>query len=665
MVKFSFKNSIINTLVFVSTYLTLTNNVNAYSYTKNISIFTDKELNNPYIGWFHGATTIDLNDYPNYDCNYINKFTNARKLKPGLQYLGVRLAAFRDKDISDNALTALRNLLEEYRKQRIVDPTLQIILRFYYDGGNNYKADSSYKPIKINNKRKRSEPISDFEIPTFQQLDNGEINLTYDDYKYFKKEYNSNILDENENDVKEDLENDIDKKEENPLVEYYDSNGNLKTIELNDEKDTLADLKLSREDQNKLKSNIKFNNEAYYNEFNELSLSKEEFEKYENNTIYISDVTVNDIVNSNYEKREYEDLKENVDIAMFNNLKETNPIAKELYLIKLERVIKHIVQLSDIVNEYKDLIYIYQGAFVGKYDEMHKSNFLDSENLGKIVNIINELFDPSIFLSVRRPDYYRDLEKSFKKNTNFNYKLYKKRMGLYNDGLFYQSTDYGTYRNKNRTEEVIFQNELCAKVPNGGEGCIYKKDGEDYVEDQAKYNKFEFADEHARNIHLSYLNDGHSSDLLNNWKAVSGSEISNRYPNWNVNARDCIGRHLGYRYFIEDSYISDNQYLNINIMNVGYSPSYVNFDVKVYLVEKTSQKQKITGRVTNDDTRKWVNDKTITLQFDLNSVKNKFKYRTYDAYIRVFDKKTNYAIKFGIDNEENAKYGYKVGTITI
>ncbi|OUM70581.1 hypothetical protein PIROE2DRAFT_1099 [Piromyces sp. E2] len=707
MVKFSFRNSVKNTLLFVSTFLALNANTNAYSYTKNASKFTDKELQNPYIGWFHGAVTIDLNDYPKYDCNYLSTFSHVRHLKKtGLQYLGVRLAEFYDREISNTALTALRNLLEEYRKKRKEDPTLQIILRFYYDSNANYKSNSDHEPKSSKRSyRKRSTTTSDAnsEYPKFKQEDNGEISLTYDDYEYFKQEYNTNVLNENDNNngtsavgIEEDQGNVVDKKEESPKVEYLNSKGKLQTIVLNDENQTIDDLKLTREDKKKLKDNEKFNNEKYYNEYNELSLSEKEFEVYEKNAILINDQDINNIINGNFEKRgskEYEEeFYKDASKSMYKN---TRLIAKELYQVSLNSVkktcirnfkgnksykkyetteieprsldviINHIVQLSDIVNEYKDLIYIYQGAFVGAYGEMWGSNYLDSDNLSKIINTIDELFDPSIFLSVRRPSYYRDLDKTFKSNKNsyfnFDYQSFSKRMSLYNDGLFYQASDYGTYRDKSREEEVAFQKELCLKVPNGGEGCFY--DGNKSSE--AKYNEFNYADEHARNIHLSYLNDEYSDKLLGKWENVKGSAITKRYPNWNVNARDCIGRHLGYRYVIENSSISNNQYLNIDIKNVGYSPSYLNFDVKLYLVEKTNQSQVISGNVTNDDTRTWINDKIVTLQFNLNSVKNQFKYKTYDVFIRVVDKKTNYAIKFGIDNKENDKYGYRIGSLTV
>ncbi|OUM62608.1 hypothetical protein PIROE2DRAFT_11038 [Piromyces sp. E2] len=545
-----FKNSVKNTLLIIST-LALINNVNAYSFQKSEIKLSDKELINPYIGWFSGAITIDLNDYPAYDCNYLRSFSQVKHLKSGLQHLGVRLAEFKDKNISDKALAGLRNLLEEYRKKKEEDPSLQIILKFYYDE-RSYSSSSSSQEF--------------------------------------------------ENDENNDIINGFDKRDKTYDNEFY---------------------------KDATKSTFK----------NSRLIAKE---LYKINTDGKSKTCVRQFSPSNDSGYE------------LYNTSEIEP--DNLNMIK-----KHIIQLSDIVNEYKDLIYIHEGAFIGIYGEMHSSNYDDNKNLSQIVNTIDEHFDPSIFVSVRSPAIYRKLDDTFKMGGAYNYTSFKSRIGLFNNGLFYDENDYGIYSKGKRNNEVSFQKSLCLNVPNGGEGVYYAR----LNSDQAKYNTFIYADEHARNIHLSYLNSDFDPKLLNLWKNTGKSDIQKRYPGWNTDGRECIGRHLGYRYIIEDSKIVNNQYLNIMIKNVGYSPSYKNFDVKLYFVERKNQSQVIPCNVNNDDTRKWVNDKSITLQFDLNSIKKEYKYSVYDVYIRVIDEKTNYPIQFGIDNKEDKNYGYRVGYINI
>ncbi|OUM66934.1 hypothetical protein PIROE2DRAFT_5794 [Piromyces sp. E2] len=584
-----FNNSIKKTILLIFT-LALINNVNAYSFNKNEIKVSDKELNNPYVGLIHGVVSIDLNDYPAYDCNYVNTFSYVKNLKePGLQYLGVRLAEFRDRKISEIALDGLRNLLDEYRKKKEEDKTLQIILRFYYDGVNNYKADkSTYKPIKNNRNSKRFDPISDSTSDSHLEVF------------------------ENNNTVKRLYKR--DKTFEDKLNEDANKSMYIKTRPIAKE---LSEIKIN----NKRKICIK--------QFNPSN------------------------------KRDYV-LYDTIDIEPNN----------------IDRIKEHIVQLSEIVNEYKDLIYIHQGAFVGAHGEMFNSNYININSLSQIVNTIEKHFDPSIFLSVRTPAMFRKLEEKFKIDKAYNYTSFIKRMGLYNDGLFYSDDDCGTYVysysreeypdhlgyvKKYRNSEVSFQKSLCLSVPNGGEGMFFA----DRNSEKARFNKFNYADEHARNIHLSYLNGESNKKLFNLWESTPSNEVSKIYPNWNVNGKECISRHLGYRYIIENSSIVNNKYLNINIKNVGYSSSYINFDVKLYLVEKNNESQVIPCNVSNDDTRKWVNDKSISLQFNLDSIKNEYKYELYDVYIRVIDENTDYPIKFGIDNEENKKYGYRIGDVNI
>ena len=110
-----------------------------------------------------------------------------------------------------------------------------------------------------------------------------------------------------------------------------------------------------------------------------------------------------------------------------------------------------------------------------------------------------------------------------------NYKSIENRMGLYNDGLFYDGNDYSTYSKndnitdltrkyeffkKNRTTEVDFQNKLCLNVPNGGEGVFNNTFINKYInipynsipsvlKNPINYANFYVSDHYARNIPLS------------------------------------------------------------------------------------------------------------------------------------------------------------------
>ncbi|ORX51779.1 hypothetical protein BCR36DRAFT_287766 [Piromyces finnis] len=111
-------------------------------------IESNKKLYNPFIGWYQGTYTVDLTDNPEIDCNFIEKFGRIKGYDRGLQYLGIRLAEYNDRNISKEGLAALDNLLNEYQERKdTIDPTTQLILRFYYDGSNYCMADDNYQII--------------------------------------------------------------------------------------------------------------------------------------------------------------------------------------------------------------------------------------------------------------------------------------------------------------------------------------------------------------------------------------------------------------------------------------------------------------------------------------------------------------------------------------
>ncbi len=118
------------------------------------------------------------------------------------------------------------------------------------------------------------------------------------------------------------------------------------------------------------------------------------------------------------------------------------------------------------------------------------------------------------------------------------------RLGLYNDGMLGNETDYGTYGSKEtggegrlrREDELTFQNELCRYVPNGGE-----------VINDNSYNDFQNAIRDLGIMHVTYLNEGHDEAVLEKWKntKVTGGGCFHGMDGYTY-----IERHLGYRLLI-------------------------------------------------------------------------------------------------------------------
>ncbi|MBE6494746.1 MAG: DUF4832 domain-containing protein [Methanosphaera stadtmanae] len=722
------------------------------NYTPKKMYEYDGEVLNPYIGWFHGAVTIDLNDYPELDCNFINRFHQVQKYKKGLQYLGVRMGEFSDREISDKALTALDNLLNEYKKRKeTIDPTTQLILRFYYDGENNCKTNgSSFDPVLASVEEEDDNESStgnnnDEDDIKFSQLDNGHLYINYDDFEYMQQEYNPDILYDGDAAIMADDDNENPNgKESEQEIGYFTNGNNLKILNIDNSKIRVGELELSEEDQEKLRNKEKYFDKSYYNENNELTLTEEEMKDYLKNSIFINvnlnktklmerrqdtkrdssiadSFTVTNATEKDLSSSRINAAKELKQITLrecvqksstdssvclkekkvnkyciyqFSSYSYANGCVKyttpEIEPTSLSKIIKHIKQLAPIVNKYKDLVYIYQGSFVGTFGEMHHSNFLESDSLIEIFNTIDKYFDPSIFLSVRTPRYYRRVGNVFKSTSGANYTSIVNRMGLYNDGLFYSESDYGTYGSANisdkngdvnakREQEVQFQNELCLKVPNGGEAILNTKTEDtntnlkqtkiaSLLSNVAVYSNFYVSEQHARNIHLSYLNDEYDKNIFVHWNKTLSSYIYTK--DWKVNGADYIYNHLGYRYVLRSNTLDSNNILNVVIENVGYAPAYVIFNPKITIRSKLPSqiievKIKTDNRIWGFVKQNGEYVKTITISVDLTGAFAKLIGTSYTVYFNLNDPNTGVDIKLANTNTYYPGYGYRLGTLTL
>ncbi len=236
----------------------------------------------------------------------------------------------------------------------------------------------------------------------------------------------------------------------------------------------------------------------------------------------------------------------------------------------LSTVITHIEQTCKVLNLHKDIVYILQGVYVGSYAEMHDSSFLGKDDLDTLINAIYEATDPSIYLSVRTPSYWRKITKkdTIDPADAFGTAL-DARLSLFNDGLMGSESDLGTY--DDREDELSFQNTLCRYVPNGGEVII-----------DNEYNDIDNAVNTLSEMRVSYLNDEYDDEVLEKWK-ISEYDGETGY--------EYIRNHLGYRYLVTQvsvenndmDFFSKNFTLDISISNTGFSPIYKKADLILHI----------------------------------------------------------------------------------
>lgn len=320
----------------------------------------------------------------------------------------------------------------------------------------------------------------------------------------------------------------------------------------------------------------------------------------------------------------------------------------------LNLVLKHIEQIAPTVNRYRDCVYIMQGVFIGNWGEMHHSKFCDVNSLKQLINKLNDVIDPSIYLSLRTPAQWRSVTEIYNPPEKISAFSTKKplfsRLGLFNDGILGSESDLGTYAESEREKELKFQNELCRYVPNGGE-VVYN----------SNLSRLETAVSALKTMHISYLNEDYDSRVIEKWKnsVWTGEGVFNGCDGYSY-----IKAHLGYRYFIDSAglkksgFLRSEYTLEITVKNSGFSSTLKPFESSVTLINKE----------TEDCVR-------IPIDADFESIGSESK-KTFTATLPVKElKQGEYLIYFSVKSKtggqtvfmanENdiTKYGYLLGRL--
>lgn len=243
----------------------------------------------------------------------------------------------------------------------------------------------------------------------------------------------------------------------------------------------------------------------------------------------------------------------------------------------------HMEQLGGILKTYKDCIFTLQGLFIGNWGEMNGTRYADQDSMRQLTAQLLECTDETTFLAVRTPAQWRKITGTAD-IAGADGEM-ARRLGLFNDGMLGSESDYGTYGGQTRaeagetaawtrTEELAFQEELCGKVPNGGEVIV----------DNA-FNDLETAIADLRTMHVTYLNENYDRKVLEKWAADT------------VHTGDCfdgmdgltyISRHLGYRLLLSGAELSQEPgqeavELSFSLKNVGFAPLYRACDMRLVL----------------------------------------------------------------------------------
>ena len=332
----------------------------------------------------------------------------------------------------------------------------------------------------------------------------------------------------------------------------------------------------------------------------------------------------------------------------------------------LDLVLTHMDQVSTLVNNHRDSVYIMQGIFTGNWGEMHHSHFMDADSVKTLIRHLHEVIDPSIYLSVRTPAQWRMVNNLYDLPGKFPAfgadDSLMGRLGLFNDGMLGSESDLGTYGNTarrdatspsyqgTRKEELAFQNTLCQYVPNGGE-VIYNhtlSDLETSVSD-------------LRTMHVSYLNADYDGRVMEKWR--------NTVWTGNDAFRGCDGytymqTHLGYRYLIrtckikKSGLIKPDVTLTLTLQNNGFSNTLKPFQTSVIL--KNVETGACTDVPLNADLRKLGSGqkKSFTVKLPVKDLER----GSYQIYFSVKDETSGQIILLGNENEATDE-GYLLGQL--
>ncbi len=328
----------------------------------------------------------------------------------------------------------------------------------------------------------------------------------------------------------------------------------------------------------------------------------------------------------------------------------------------LDIILTHMEQLSHILQKYNHEIFSLQGLFIGNWGEMNGTKFNSDKDLRRLAEKLADATEQSTYLAVRSPAQWRSIMRSHSWQSK---KTLADRLGLFNDGMLGNRSDYGTYETGEnaddgmpfprleREEELKFQNGLCSEVPNGGE-----------VIHSNVYNDLDSAIKDFETMHVTYLNKVYDQEVLQKW---ADTVITETGCFKGMDGLTYMERHLGYRLMIEHTnlhYQSKEETLTaeVTLKNIGFAPLYKETKVQIILYNEKNRQTFSYPVAQNLRALSGGTEKEDTLTLSVNIPFHELSEREYTVYFSIMDSDTGELILLA--NEEDAEwYGYRIGKV--
>jgi len=250
----------------------------------------------------------------------------------------------------------------------------------------------------------------------------------------------------------------------------------------------------------------------------------------------------------------------------------------------LSVILNHIKQVTPLVRANADVIYAWQGGFIGGWGEWHGStNGLDNDTSRKaIVNAMLVALPTNRAVQLRRPSFAESLYPAGSAGHD--------RVGIHNDCFLASETDMGTYTRP--VEPWLTLAEIVGRRrPIGGETCKLNP----------PRSSCAVAQKEMRQLHYTYMNSQYHMGVLDGWKAEG--------------CYSAVSLDLGYRFVLTRTSWSTRNvpggvaYIQFDVKNRGYA-SLMNARPAYLVLTKGEVKRVVKLRT---DPRNWAAGVTTTV----------------------------------------------------
>lgn len=229
----------------------------------------------------------------------------------------------------------------------------------------------------------------------------------------------------------------------------------------------------------------------------------------------------------------------------------------------LERMLKHIEQLTPVLRSNSDVIAFIEAGFIGMCGEWHFSRSKDTNNVDNTEGrkaILFTLLDavPDRMVALRYNFHKRDIfgEVPLGPDSAFNGSR-AARTGNHNDCFCFDARDRGSYQGAQSVEwQKTYLGQDNRYVPQGGETCG----------PPSTYSDCGNAMAALKRMHWDTINSTFHKGVIDAWKSGGCNET--------------IEKHLGYRLVMTSAHLQDTVKPGstfsgtINLVNVGWGKIY-------------------------------------------------------------------------------------------